>query len=83
MNYSTTKRNADCFMQDLHAEFKADFILANPPFNMSDWGSENLRQDMRWGFEMTGTSPQECFIAESECNINQTAIGQISNPFQL
>ena len=36
-------RNADSFRQDLHPDLKADFILANPPFNMSDWGGENLR----------------------------------------
>jgi type I restriction enzyme M protein len=44
--------NADSFRQDLHPDLKADFILANPPFNMSDWGGENLRQDMRWKFGM-------------------------------
>jgi len=32
-------RNADSFRQDLHPDLKADFILANPPFNMSDWGA--------------------------------------------
>jgi len=36
----------------LHPDLKADFILANPPFNMSDWGGENLRQDVRWKFGM-------------------------------
>ncbi|MDB6016525.1 MAG: methylase [Pedosphaera sp.] len=45
-------RNADSFRQDLHPDLKADFILANPPFNMSDWGGENLRQDVRWKFDM-------------------------------
>jgi len=38
-------RNADSFRADLHPDLKADFILANPPFNMSDWGGENLRQE--------------------------------------
>ncbi len=33
-------RNADSFRQDLHPDLKADFILANPPFNMSDWDGE-------------------------------------------
>ena len=37
-------RNADSFRLDLHPDLKADFILANPPFNMSDWGAENLRR---------------------------------------
>ena len=45
-------RNADSFRADLHSDLKADFILANPPFNMSDWGGENLRQDVRWKFGM-------------------------------
>ena len=45
-------RNADSFRQDLHPDLKADFILANPPFNMGDWGGENLRQDVRWKFGM-------------------------------
>ncbi|MBE0540838.1 MAG: N-6 DNA methylase [Verrucomicrobia bacterium] len=45
-------RNADSFRQDLHPDLKADFILANPPFNMSYWGGENLRQDSRWKFGM-------------------------------
>jgi type I restriction enzyme M protein len=45
-------RNADSFRADLHPDLKADFILANPPFNMSDWGGENLRPDVRWKFGM-------------------------------
>jgi type I restriction enzyme M protein len=32
------------------APMKADFILANPPFNISDWGGERLREDVRWQF---------------------------------
>jgi type I restriction enzyme M protein len=40
--------NADTFQNDLHKDLKADFILANPPFNMSDWGGERLREDVRW-----------------------------------
>ena len=42
--------NADTFRNDLHKELKADFILANPPFNMSTWGGEGLRDDVRWKF---------------------------------
>ena len=43
-------QNADVFRNDLHKDLKADFILANPPFNMSDWGAERLRDDVRWQF---------------------------------
>jgi type I restriction enzyme M protein len=44
------KENADSFHRDLHPDLKADFILANPPFNMSDWGGERLREDKRWKY---------------------------------
>ena len=42
--------NGDSFHRDLHPDLKADFILANPPFNMKDWGGERLREDIRWKF---------------------------------
>lgn len=42
--------NADSFHRDLHKDLKADFIIANPPFNMKDWGGERLRDDVRWKY---------------------------------
>lgn len=39
---------ADSFARDLHPDLKADYILANPPFNISDWGGQLLRDDARW-----------------------------------
>lgn len=42
--------NGDSFHSDLHKDLKADFILANPPFNISDWGGDRLREDGRWKF---------------------------------
>ncbi|HUJ10041.1 MAG TPA: N-6 DNA methylase [Verrucomicrobiae bacterium] len=42
--------NADSFHRDLHKDLKADYILANPPFNMSDWGGDRLRDDPRWKY---------------------------------
>src|SRR5207245_3712467 len=42
--------HADTFHNDLHPDLRADFILANPAFNMSDWGGERLREDVRWKF---------------------------------
>lgn len=42
------KYNADTFHNDLHKKLKADYILANPPFNVSDWGGERLTDDVRW-----------------------------------
>lgn len=41
---------ADSFARDLHPDLKADFILANPPFNISDWAGELLRKDARWKY---------------------------------
>ena len=41
---------ADSFHENLHGSLKADFILANPPFNMSDWGGERLVNDARWRY---------------------------------
>ena len=42
--------HGDTFHNDRHADLKADFILANPPFNISDWGGERLRDDKRWKY---------------------------------
>jgi|SRR5665648_29717 len=40
--------NADSFHNDLHKSLKADYIMANPPFNVSDWGGARLVDDIRW-----------------------------------
>lgn len=42
--------HGDTFHNDRHPDLKADFILANPPFNVSDWGGERLREDKRWRY---------------------------------
>ncbi|EOS7907392.1 SAM-dependent DNA methyltransferase [Enterococcus hirae] len=42
--------NADTFQNDLHKGLRADYILANPPFNISDWGQEKLLEDSRWKY---------------------------------
>ena len=44
------KEHADSFHRDLHPDLKADYVLANPPFNDSDWGGERLKDDKRWKF---------------------------------
>lgn len=43
-------QNADTFHNDLHKDLKANYILANPPFNISDWGGERLKDDVRWKY---------------------------------
>jgi len=42
--------NEGSFLNDAHKDLKADFILANPPFNDSDWKGELLREDVRWKY---------------------------------
>ncbi len=42
--------HGDTFHTDRHPDLRADFILANPPFNVSDWGGERLREDKRWQY---------------------------------
>ena len=42
--------NADTFHNDLHKDLRADFILANPPFNQKAWGGEQLEKDVRWKY---------------------------------
>ena len=44
------QEHADSFHDDLHTDLKADYILANPHFNDSDWGGNRLRQDRRWDY---------------------------------
>ena len=46
--------NEGSFLNDAHKDLKADYIIANPPFNVSDWSGELLRKDGRWTY---GTPP--------------------------
>ena len=45
----------DSFTNDLHPDLRADYVIANPPFNVSDWWDAKLADDPRWEF---GTPPQ-------------------------
>ena len=46
MEANLGKHNADSFHDDQHKMLKANYILANPPFNVSDWGGERLQDDI-------------------------------------
>ncbi|RRU14968.1 class I SAM-dependent DNA methyltransferase [Stenotrophomonas sp. 278] len=46
---------ADTLLNDLHPDLRADFVMANPPFNMKEWWNERLANDPRW---IVGTPPQ-------------------------
>ncbi|MBF0577567.1 type I restriction-modification system subunit M [Dysgonomonas sp. GY617] len=50
--------NEGSFLNDAHKDLKADYVIANPPFNVSDWGGDTLRTDGRWqhGVPPTGNA---------------------------
>ena len=48
--------NADTFFNDCHPTLRADFIMANPPFNLSGWGADKLKEDVRWQYGMPPAS---------------------------
>ncbi len=48
MDFNLGKEPADTFHRDQHPDLKADYVLANPPFNISDWGGDRLLDDRRW-----------------------------------
>lgn len=55
MDFNLGREPCDTFTRNQHADLRADFILANPPFNISDWWHDSLEDDPRWAY---GTPPQ-------------------------
>ena len=55
IDFNIGKQNGDTFTNDQHPDLKADFIMANPPFNMNEWWHESLEGDRRWQY---GTPPE-------------------------
>ncbi|MDW7733442.1 MAG: class I SAM-dependent DNA methyltransferase [Methanolobus sp.] len=55
IDFNFGKKNADSFIDDQHPDLRADFVMANPPFNMKEWWHEKLEGDPRWKY---GTPPQ-------------------------
>ncbi len=55
IDFNFGKKNADTFLDDQHPELRADFVMANPPFNIKDWWHASLENDVRWKY---GTPPQ-------------------------
>lgn len=55
IDFNLGKEPADTFVRDQHSDLRADFVLANPPFNISDWWHGSLEGDPRWVY---GTPPQ-------------------------
>ena len=54
IDFNFGKKNADSFLDDQHPDLRADFVMANPPFNIKDWWHEKLEGDVRWKY---GTPP--------------------------
>lgn len=54
LGFNFGKSHADSFLNDQHPDLRADYVMANPPFNLSDWGGEQLQDDPRWVY---GTPP--------------------------
>ncbi len=71
-------KNADTFHDDLHKELKADFVLANPPFNDSDWGGASLQDDPRWkwGLPPTGNA-NYAWLSHMVDKLGQTGIAAV------
>ncbi len=55
IDFNLGREPADTFIKNQHADLRADFILANPPFNISEWWHGSLEGDPRWVY---GTPPQ-------------------------
>lgn len=46
----------DTFLNDQHPTMRADYVMANPPFNLTPWGADKLKEDQRWKFGMPPAS---------------------------
>lgn len=55
IDFNFGKKNADTFLDDQHPDLRADYVMANPPFNIKDWWHPRLEGDSRWKY---GTPPQ-------------------------
>lgn len=55
IDFNFGSKNADTLLDDQHPDLRADFVMANPPFNMKEWWNAKLENDVRWKY---GTPPQ-------------------------
>jgi len=54
IDFNFGNKNADTFLDDQHPDLRADYVMANPPFNIKDWWHAKLEEDVRWKY---GTPP--------------------------
>jgi type I restriction enzyme M protein len=50
IDFNFGKKNADSFLNDQHPDLRADYVMANPPFNIKDWWHTTLENDVRWKY---------------------------------
>ena len=50
IDFNLGETNGDTLLNDLHKDVRADYIMANPPFNQADWGAASVRGDVRWKY---------------------------------
>ncbi|WP_424405121.1 type I restriction-modification system subunit M [Pasteurella sp. PK-2025] len=55
IDFNFGKKHADSFTEDQHPDLRADFVMANPPFNLKEWWHKSLENDARWQY---GTPPE-------------------------
>ncbi len=66
----------DTLLHDRHPDLKADYILANPPFNVSDWSGEHLRDDARWKYGI----PPTCNATMPGCSTSSPSLAPRARP---
>ena len=71
------EEHADTFLRDLHPDLRADFVLANPPFNDSDWFRKD--DDARWQFGLPPHGNAD-FAWVQKCQRNWTRGGEKQQP---
>jgi type I restriction enzyme M protein len=73
IDFDLGEANGDTLLNDLHKDLRADFCLANPPFNQNDWGAEKVRDDVRWKYgEPSNSNANYAWIQHMIHHLNGT-----------
>lgn len=68
---------ADTFLEDRHPTLRADYIMANPPFNLSNWGADKLKDDVRWKYGMPPAGKIGMVLANGSLSSQSGGEGEI------
>ena len=66
--------NADSFTNDLHKDLRADFVMANPPFNLDNWGADELQNDPRWVYGVPRGNANYAWIQHFLYHLNDNGV---------